>query len=75
MLLGPEHGLVLMITPDTNTLSLPDDIYCLLRLPTTYPNLFDFTGRSKKYLRHGAVGCFTTADSLCACHSLPQHDN
>jgi hypothetical protein len=59
MLLGSEYGLVLVIKPDTNALSPPDDIYCLLRGPTTHP-------RSP---------CFTAADSLCACHSLPQHDN
>ena len=55
--------------PDTNALSPPDDIYCLLRVPTTYPGLLDFAGRSKKYLRHRAAGCFTIADSLRACHS------
>ena len=39
MLLGSEYGLVLVIKPDTNALSPPDDIYCLLRGPTTHPGL------------------------------------
>jgi len=52
IMLGPEHGLVLMIKPDANALSPPNDIYCLLRVPTTYPGLLDFAARSKKYLKH-----------------------
>jgi hypothetical protein len=74
MSLGPEHGLVLVIKPDTNAPSPPDDIYCLLRVPTTDPGLLDFVGRSKKYLRHRAVGCFAITEALDACHSLPQYD-
>jgi hypothetical protein len=66
MMLGPEHGLVLMTKLDTNALSPPDDIYCLLRVPTTYPLPLDFAGLSKRYLRHRAVGYFTTADSFAA---------
>lgn len=45
-----------MIKLDTNALSPPDSTYCLLRVPTTYPGLLDFAGRSKKYLKHRAMG-------------------
>jgi hypothetical protein len=47
----------------------------LLGAPTTDPGLLDFAACQKKHLRHCVMGCFTTAESLYGCHSLPQHDN
>ena len=48
---------------------------CLLRVPATDPGLLGFAACLKKHLRYCVVGCFTTAESLSGCHSLPQHDN
>jgi len=61
--------------PYTDALSLTDDTYCLPRVPAAFLGPLNFVARSMKYLRYYAVGCFTIADSLSACHSLPQYDN
>ena len=66
--------------PDTNALSPPqvaptashEYLCCLLRVPATDPGLLDFAACSKKHLRYCVVGCFTTAESLSGCHSLPK---
>src|SRR2546423_2653695 len=64
------------LLPPTNTCAASYEyLRCLLRVPATDPGLLDFAACSKKHLRYCVVGCFTTAESLSGCHSLPQHDN
>src|SRR5271156_3628760 len=63
------------LQPPTKTCAASYKYLCyLLRVPATDPGLLDFAACSKKYLRYYVVGCFTTAESLSGCYSLPQHD-
>src|SRR5271154_566177 len=64
------------LLPPTNTCAASYEyLRYLLRVPATNPGLLDFAACSKKHLGYCVVGCFTTAESLSGCHSLPQHDN
>ena len=73
--------------PDTNALSPPGGTYCLPRMPmlsptSTYATSYEYLlptpasstsqPTQKKHLRYYIVGCFTTAESLPGCHSLPK---